>query len=129
MDNLSNGWVCRPRADGYGVVGKREGRFSKKSGCRLRRLGVQSQSRRLRRGWQKRRTFLKEVWVPTQTAGCAGPEPTATAWSAKEKDASLRSLGADADGWECVPRADCYGVLGRRTFHEEVWRTKEEDAP
>ena len=92
MENLSNGWACMPRADGYGVVGKREGRFSKKSGCRLRRLGVQAQSQRLRRGWQKRRTFFTAVWVLTQTAERAGPEPTATACSSKEKDASLRSL-------------------------------------
>ena len=83
MENLSNGWVCMPRADGY--------------------------------VWSaKRRTLLKEVWVPTQTAGCAGLEPTATAWSAIEKDASQSSLGADSDGWVCRPRADIYVVVGKR---------------
>ena len=40
MENLSGGWVGRPRADGYGVVGKRGGRSSKTSGCRLRRLST-----------------------------------------------------------------------------------------
>jgi hypothetical protein len=31
MENLSDGWVGRLRADGYGVVSKRGGRFSKTS--------------------------------------------------------------------------------------------------
>ena len=61
MENLSDGWMCRPRADSYGVVGKRGGRSSKKSWCRLRQLGVQAQSQRLRRGWHKSKTLLKEI--------------------------------------------------------------------
>ena len=124
-------------AEHYQAAGKRRTR-----GEPLRQLDVQAQSRQLRRGRHKRRTLLKEVWVLTQTAehyqangkrithgkpemaGCAGPKPTATVWSAQEEGVPHRSLSADADGW-LVVRAQCWRL--RRVRHKnrvlltEVW--------
>ena len=103
-------------------------------------LGVQSSAflngRVLDAAGKEKDAFLRSL-LPTQTAGrrlrsaCGSARLCsycASAWPAAPLGLRLGYgvfFGADADGWECVLRADCYGVLGRRRFREEVWRTKE----
>ena len=91
MENLSDGWVGRARADGYGVVGKRGGRSSKKSGCRLRQLSIK------RPGKGEPVENLSNSWVCRPRAGGYGVVGKRGGRSSKKSGCRFRRLGALGD--------------------------------
>ena len=139
MENLSDGWLCRPRAGGYRVVGKGGGSSSKKSGCQLRWLDVQVQSR-----WLRCSGHI--TGGSSIQSGCRRGQLSSLFYQRPGRGEPVENL---SDGWLCRHRAGGYRVVckggGSSSKKSEcrlrrwvctgpepaatTWSAKEEDAP